>query len=473
MFNPFSRTRTLGFNVRPQDDLPGFRLDPEAEVPGFNIDENGLPRPRRFLDSGSSVQPTLPQATADPSVLAWLRRSLALPQPLTWTPPGLRWPPAGGLAVGPTETTATMPEPDQPDAAFQGSDPDATNSAAAAPRDDGELYPQAGVSSPWAPSTGVPALPTVLPSADPNFVLANAEDDVREAQQTRPPIRSTPPLGPPVPPLQTAPATGRRQMPPLKNEMSGEALTQLEERRREEALNEVQYKIRRAERAPYWDHVLRQLPVPTPPGSKVQAPLPYDWREAVRKINSAYLDYTEVAARKHGIPAELLARLLFRESSYRNEGVDKNGNRLGDKPVGIPQMYPSALRDVGMDPRNFGRAGAAAQIDAGAAYLARQYRRFGDWPRAVAAYNFGAGNIESWLAGKAPTYDNITQRSEEESAAFRGRTGKPNDKETVEDREKKSEERAREQLGQWAQLQAYLPYIFLGDPARYDNPRMP
>ena len=83
MFNPFSRTRTLGFNVRPQDDLPGFRLDPEAEVPGFNIDENGLPRPRPFPDSGSSVQPALPQGTADPSVLAWLRRSLALPQPLT------------------------------------------------------------------------------------------------------------------------------------------------------------------------------------------------------------------------------------------------------------------------------------------------------------------------------------------------------------------------------------------------------
>ena len=50
MFDPFSRTRTAGFNVRPQDDVPGFRLDPEvldpeAEVPGFNIDENGLPRP--------------------------------------------------------------------------------------------------------------------------------------------------------------------------------------------------------------------------------------------------------------------------------------------------------------------------------------------------------------------------------------------------------------------------------------------
>jgi hypothetical protein len=278
MFGSFSRTRTAGFNVRPQDDVPGFRLDPEvldpeAEVPGFNIDENGLPRSRSFRGSGSSVQPTLPQVTADPFVLAWLRGSLALPQPLMWTPPGLRWPPAGRLAVGPTETTATMPEVDDPDANVQGSDPDATNSAAAAPRDDGQLYPQAGTSDPWALSTGAPPLPAVPSSADSNFVLANADDDVQEAQQA-PPTRNTPPLVSPVPPLQTAPATGRRQMPPLKKEMSGEDLTQLEERRREEALNEVRYKIRRAERAPYWDYALRQLPVPTPPGSKVQAPLP-------------------------------------------------------------------------------------------------------------------------------------------------------------------------------------------------------
>jgi hypothetical protein len=153
LFDPFSRTRTPGFNVRPQDDVPGFRLDPEAldpeaEVPGFNIDENGLPRPRSLLGSGSSVQPTPPQVTADPVVLAWLRGSLALPQP--WISPGLPWPPAGGLAIGPTETTATMPEADEPDA-VQESDPDAANSTAAAPRDDDEVDPQAGVSGPGAP----------------------------------------------------------------------------------------------------------------------------------------------------------------------------------------------------------------------------------------------------------------------------------------------------------------------------------
>ena len=351
MFNPFSRTRTPGFNVRPQDDVRGFRLDPEvldpeAEVPGFNIDENGLLRPRSLLGSGSSVQPTPPQVTADPVVLAWLRGSLALPQP--WTPPGLRWPPAGGLAVGPAETTATMREPDEPDAVPE-SGPDAANSTAAVPRDDDEVDPQAGVSGPGARSIGVPPLPAVPPSADPNFVLANADGDVQEAQQTRPSTRSTPP---PTPPAQTAPATGRRQMPPLKREMSGEELSQLEERRREEALNEAfLYKPRREERARYWNDMIRALPIPNRlstlkspalPDSKIQQPLSPDWRADVRKLNPNHLDYTEAAAKKYSIPPELLARLLYRASNYKNQGVDSNGNALPRRAMGIPQMYPQA-----------------------------------------------------------------------------------------------------------------------------------
>src|SRR5262245_39915319 len=261
---------------------------------------------------------------------------------------------------------------------------------------------------------------------------------------------------------------GRRQPTAPRREMSGEDLTQLEERRREEALNEVRYKTRREERAPYWDYLLRQLPIiplPAPPGRGIQEPLPYDWRAAVRKINPSYIEYTEAAARKYGIPPELLARLLYRESNYKNQGVDSNGNPLPRRAVGIPQMYPDALKDIGVDPATFGRAGAAAQIDAGAAYLAQQYRRFGDWPRAVAAYHFGYPRIEAWLAGKGPTYENITQRVNEESWKASGNT--------VKAKEKEAEKTAKQEMNQWAELQAYLPYIFLNDPSRYDRPRSP
>ncbi|MBV8410653.1 MAG: transglycosylase SLT domain-containing protein [Alphaproteobacteria bacterium] len=176
--------------------------------------------------------------------------------------------------------------------------------------------------------------------------------------------------------------------------------------------------------------------------------------------------------RQRGIPPELLARLFHRESDFKNQGVDRNGNATGG-PVGIPQMYPDALRSVGVDPATFARAGAAAQIDAGAAYLAQQYRTFGYWPMAVAAYQFGPGRVANWLSGSGPTYENIEQRAQSESANYRGKTDAPKErrKEEQEDREKKAREKALDELKQWEELQAYLPYMFLGDPNKYDRAR--
>jgi hypothetical protein len=38
----------------------------------------------------------------------------------------------------------------------------------------------------------------------------------------------------------------------------------------------------------------------------------------------------------------------------------------------------------------------------GRAYLAHLFRRYGNWPDAVAAYNWGPGNLESWIAAGRP-----------------------------------------------------------------------
>lgn len=35
----------------------------------------------------------------------------------------------------------------------------------------------------------------------------------------------------------------------------------------------------------------------------------------------------------------------------------------------------------------------------GRAYLARMYRRYGNWPDAIAAYNWGPGNLDTWIGG--------------------------------------------------------------------------
>jgi soluble lytic murein transglycosylase-like protein len=290
----------------------------------------------------------------------------------------------------------TMPELDQPDAAFQGSDPEATNSAATAPRDDGELYPQAGVSSPWAPSTGVPALPVVPSSADPNFVLANADDDVQEAQrqtpapqnrqkpQTRPPAPSGPPQGKASPPTRTP-------------ELPGMEMTE-SERLREQAfadLNKKWWRLKEAERRqPVWDSVIRNPPPPDKPGYKVPNLLPDNWEEFLGGIDPRYAAWTRTAAERNNIPPELLARLLYQESKYDRNSVSDNRTAFG-----IAQLTPDAVRSVGRDPRTFNYYDPQAAIDAGAAYLAQQYRQFKNWPKAVAAYNAGAGTVRGWLQG--------------------------------------------------------------------------
>ena len=38
----------------------------------------------------------------------------------------------------------------------------------------------------------------------------------------------------------------------------------------------------------------------------------------------------------------------------------------------------------------------------GRAYLARMYRRYGNWPDAIAAYNWGPGNLDAWIGGGRP-----------------------------------------------------------------------
>src|SRR6267143_568548 len=42
----------------------------------------------------------------------------------------------------------------------------------------------------------------------------------------------------------------------------------------------------------------------------------------------------------------------------------------------------------------------------GRAYLALMYRRYGSWPDAVAAYNWGPGNMDSWIGG-GRAYDKL------------------------------------------------------------------
>jgi hypothetical protein len=64
-------------------------------------------------------------------------------------------------------------------------------------------------------------------------------------------------------------------------------------------------------------------------------------------------------------------------------------------PQGPMQVTAAAAIDVGGGDR-FDISGNRAL---GRAYLALMYRRYGNWPDAVAAYNWGPGNVDSWIGG--------------------------------------------------------------------------
>jgi transglycosylase-like protein with SLT domain len=64
-------------------------------------------------------------------------------------------------------------------------------------------------------------------------------------------------------------------------------------------------------------------------------------------------------------------------------------------PQGPMQVTAAAAIDVG----GGDRFDFAENRALGRAYLARLYRRYGNWPDAVAAYNWGPGNLDGWITG--------------------------------------------------------------------------
>jgi hypothetical protein len=67
-------------------------------------------------------------------------------------------------------------------------------------------------------------------------------------------------------------------------------------------------------------------------------------------------------------------------------------------PQGPMQVSAKAAIDVG----GGDRFDIAANRALGRAYLAQLYRRYGDWPDAIAAYNWGMGNLDAWIKAGRP-----------------------------------------------------------------------
>lgn len=110
-----------------------------------------------------------------------------------------------------------------------------------------------------------------------------------------------------------------------------------------------------------------------------------------------YRPAIEAAERAEGLPPGLLSRLLYQESRYRSD-IITGKTRSPAGAIGIAQFMPATAVEMGVDPLD-----AFQSINGAARYLRRLHSNFGDWKLALAAYNFGWGNVQKGRPWPAET----------------------------------------------------------------------
>lgn len=103
------------------------------------------------------------------------------------------------------------------------------------------------------------------------------------------------------------------------------------------------------------------------------------------KSAAPYLKSIHRAEQEQGIPSGVLARLIHQECRYREDiicgKVVSSAGAVGIAQI-VPRWHPEARP---LDPEH--------SIFYAARYLAQLNRQFNDWPTALAAYNWGPGNV--------------------------------------------------------------------------------
>lgn len=101
------------------------------------------------------------------------------------------------------------------------------------------------------------------------------------------------------------------------------------------------------------------------------------------RYNGPYLAMARDAARRHGVPEDMFLKLVQQESGFNPKAVSHKG------ALGLAQLMPSTAQILRVDPLD-----PYQNLDGGARYLMQQYRAFGNWRLALAAYNAGPGAVK-------------------------------------------------------------------------------
>ena len=116
-----------------------------------------------------------------------------------------------------------------------------------------------------------------------------------------------------------------------------------------------------------------------------------DTSDKVNKMPTAYEGLVDSTSQQYDMPPAILPSVIKRESNWNPGAISKAG------AIGIAQFMPQTAAGMGIDPTDPNQA-----IPAAGAYLKQLHDQFGSWKAALAAYNWGEGNLTRYGIGAIP-----------------------------------------------------------------------
>lgn len=116
------------------------------------------------------------------------------------------------------------------------------------------------------------------------------------------------------------------------------------------------------------------------------------WKSAGQA--STWLPYLASAEVNFGIPTDLLARIAYQESRFRQDVIDGT-TPSSSGALGMMQLMPQYFQSVNV-PVPFSPTDTQNQITEAAQNLVSAYNQLGSWTLATAAYNAGVGAVKKY-----------------------------------------------------------------------------